>query len=86
MRIDKYLKVSRLIKRRTVAKEVADHEKITINGKVCKPSTEIKVNDIVQIRFGLKLVTFKVLNVNEYVKKNEAELMYEIIKEEKVED
>lgn len=86
MRIDKYLKVSRLIKRRTVAKEVADHEKITINGKVCKPSTEIKVNDIVQIRFGLKLVTFKVLSVNEYVKKNEAELMYEIIKEEKVED
>ncbi|MBP5408513.1 MAG: RNA-binding S4 domain-containing protein [Bacilli bacterium] len=85
MRIDKYLKVSRLIKRRTVAKEVADHEKITINGKVCKPSTEIKVNDIVQIRFGLKLVTFKVLNVNEYVKKNEAELMYEILKEEKIE-
>ena len=86
MRIDKYLKVSRLIKRRTVAKEVADHEKITINGKICKPSTEIKVNDIVQIKFGVKLVTFKVLSVNEYVKKNEAELMYEIIKEEKVED
>ncbi|MCR5462615.1 MAG: RNA-binding S4 domain-containing protein [bacterium] len=86
MRIDKYLKVSRLIKRRTVAKEVADHEKITINGKVCKPSTEIKVNDIVQIRFGLKLVTFKVLNTNEYVKKNEALLMYEILKEEKIED
>ena len=85
MRIDKYLKVSRLIKRRTVAKEVADHEKITINGKVCKPSTEIKVNDIVQIRFGLKLVTFKVLNVNEYVKKNEAEWMYDILKEEKIE-
>ena len=86
MRIDKYLKVSRLIKRRTVAKEVADHEKITINGKICKPSTEIKVNDIVQIRFGLKLVTFKVLNTNEYVKKNEALLMYEILKEEKIED
>ena len=86
MRIDKYLKVSRLIKRRTVAKEVAEHEKITINGKVCKPSTEIKVNDIVQIKFGLKLVTFKVLNTNEYVKKNEALLMYEILKEEKIED
>ena len=85
MRIDKYLKVSRLIKRRTVAKEVADHEKITINGKICKPSTEIKVNDIVQIKFGVKLVTFKVLSVNEYVKKNEAELMYEILKEEKIE-
>jgi ribosomal 50S subunit-recycling heat shock protein len=85
MRIDKYLKVSRLIKRRTVAKEVCDHEKITINGKISKPSTEIKVNDIVTIKFGTKLVTFKVLNTNEFVKKNEAELMYEIIKEEKVE-
>ena len=85
MRIDKYLKVSRLIKRRTVAKEVADHEKITVNGKVCKPSTDIKINDIVTIRFGMKLITFKVLNTNEFVKKNEAELMYEIIKEEKVE-
>ncbi len=86
MRIDKYLKVSRLIKRRTVAKEVADHDKITINGKICKPSTDIKVNDIVQIRFGMKIVTFKVLNTNEFVKKNEADLMYEIIKEEKVEE
>ncbi|MBP5444754.1 MAG: RNA-binding S4 domain-containing protein [Acholeplasmatales bacterium] len=86
MRVDKYLKVSRLIKRRTVAKEVADHEKIKINGKVCKPSTEIKINDIVEIRFGLKIVTFKVLNTNEFVKKNEADLMYEIIKEEKVEE
>lgn len=86
MRVDKYLKVSRLIKRRTVAKEVADHDKITINGKICKPSTEIKVNDIVEIRFGLKIVTFKVLNTNEYAKKNEADLMYEIIKEEKVEE
>ena len=86
MRIDKYLKVSRLIKRRTVAKEVADHEKITINGKVCKPSTDIKINDIVSIRFGSKIVTFKVLSINEFVKKNEADLMYEIIKEEKVED
>lgn len=85
MRIDKYLKVSRLIKRRTVAKEVADHEKITVNGKVCKPSTDIKVNDIVTIRFGMKLITLKVLNTNEFVKKNEADLMYEILKEEKVE-
>ena len=85
MRIDKYLKVSRLIKRRTVAKEVADHEKITINGKICKPSTEIKINDIVTIKFGTKLITFKVLNTNEFVKKNEADLMYEILKEEKVE-
>ena len=86
MRIDKYLKVSRLIKRRTVAKEVADHEKITINGKISKPSSLVNINDIVSIRFGTKIVTFKVLSINEYTKKAESELMYEIIKEEKVED
>ena len=85
MRVDKYLKVSRLIKRRTIAKEVCDHEKITINGKISKPSTEIKVNDIISIKFGTKLITIKVLNTNEYTKKEESNLMYEIIKEEKVE-
>ena len=85
MRVDKYLKVSRLIKRRTIAKEVCDHEKITINGKISKPSTEIKVNDIISIKFGTKLITIRVLNTNEYTKKEESNLMYEIIKEEKVE-
>lgn len=86
MRIDKYLKVSRLIKRRTVAKEVADHERITINGRLAKPSSEITVNDIVSIRFGMKIVTFKVLDTNEFAKKAESNLMYEIISEEKVEE
>jgi len=85
MRVDKYLKVSRLIKRRTIAKEVCDHEKITINGKISKPSTEIKVNDIISIKFGTKLITIKILSTNEYTKKEESNLMYEIIKEEKVE-
>ncbi len=85
MRLDKYLKVSRLIKRRTVAKEVADHEKIMVNNKLSKPSTDIKINDIISIRFGMKIVTIKVLSINEYTKKDESNLMYEIIKEEKVE-
>ena len=85
MRVDKYLKVSRLIKRRTIAKEVCDHEKITINGKISKPSAEIKVNDIISIKFGTKLITIKVLSTNEYTKKEESNLMYEILKEEKVE-
>ena len=85
MRLDKYLKVSRLIKRRTVAKEVADHEKIMVNNKLSKPSTDIKKNDIISIRFGMKIVTIKVLSINEYTKKDESNLMYEIIKEEKVE-
>ena len=86
MRLDKYLKVSRLIKRRTVAKEVADHEKIMVNNKLSKPSTDVKINDIISIRFGMKIVTIKVLSINEYTKKAESSLMYEIIKEEKVED
>ena len=86
MRLDKYLKVSRLIKRRTVAKEVADHEKIMVNNKLSKPSTDVKINDIISIRFGMKIVIIKVLSINEYTKKDESNLMYEIIKEEKVED
>lgn len=86
MRLDKYLKISRLIKRRTVAKEVADHEKIMVNNKLSKPSTDIKINDIISIRFGMKIVTIKVLSINEYTKKDESNLMYEIIKEEKVEE
>lgn len=85
MRLDKYLKVSRLIKRRTVAKEVADHEKIMVNDKLSKPSTDIKVNDIISIRFGIKIVTVKVLSINEYTKKEDSSLMYEIIKEERIE-
>ncbi len=85
MRLDKYLKVSRLIKRRTVAKEVADHEKIMVNDKLSKPSTDIKVNDIISIRFGMKIVTVKVLCINEYTKKEDSSLMYEIIKEERIE-
>ena len=85
MRLDKYLKISRLIKRRTVAKEVADHEKIMVNDRLSKPSTDVKIGDIISIRFGMKIVTIKVLSINEYTKKDESNLMYEIIKEEKVE-
>lgn len=85
MRLDKYLKISRLIKRRTVAKEVADHEKIMVNDRLSKPSTDVKIGDIISIRFGMKIVTIKVLSINEYTRKDESNLMYEIIKEEKVE-
>ena len=85
MRLDKYLKISRLIKRRTVAKEVADHEKIMVNDRLSKPSTDVKIGDIISIRFVMKIVTIKVLSIYEYTKKDESNLMYEIIKEEKVE-
>lgn len=82
MRIDKYLKVTRILKRRSVGKEACDGGKVSINGKDVKPSHEVKVGDIVEIRFGQGTMKFKVLVVKEQVRKNEAQEMYEIITEE----
>ncbi|MBR5240192.1 MAG: RNA-binding S4 domain-containing protein [Clostridia bacterium] len=76
MRIDKYLKVSRIIKRRTVAQEACEGGKVTINGKVAKPSTEVKVGDVLSLQFGARTVTVEVLEVKEVVKKDDASLMY----------
>ncbi len=83
MRLDKYLKVSRLIKRRTVAKEVAEAERILVNGKLAKPSKDINVSDIITIEFGTKIVNIKVLSVDEKTKKDLASTMYELIDETK---
>ncbi|MFC4410247.1 RNA-binding S4 domain-containing protein [Chungangia koreensis] len=85
MRLDKFLKVSRLIKRRTLAKEVADQGRITINGKKAKASADVKVGDELSIRFGQKVVTAKVNLLKDTVKKDEANLMYTILKEERLE-
>jgi len=79
MRIDKFLKVSRIIKRRTLANEACDKERVTINGRVAKPGSEVKVGDIVEIRFGEKITRLKVLKVTEHVKKEESMEMYEIL-------
>lgn len=81
MRLDKYLKVSRLIKRRTLAKEASNSERILVNGKVAKPSKELKVNDIITIEFGKKEISVKVLSLNPVVKKDDASSMYELISE-----
>ncbi len=81
MRIDKYLKVSRIIKRRTLAKEATDSERILVNNKQVKPSYNVKIGDIVTILFGNKEVTIKVLNTNDSSKKADASLMYELIDE-----
>lgn len=72
MRLDKFLKVSRLIKRRTVANEACDAGRVMINGKVAKASTEVKVGDIIEIGFGSKVVKVEVLDVQDNVKKGEA--------------
>lgn len=84
MRLDKFLKVSRLIKRRTLAKSVADQGRIKINGQVAKASTSVAKGDEIQIQFGKSLVTLIVNEVKEIVRKNEAELLYTIIKEERL--
>ena len=85
MRLDKFLKVSRLIKRRTLAKEVADQGRITVNGKTAKASTDVKEGDELAIRFGQKLVTARVDMLKDSVKKDEADSMFTILKEEKLE-
>ncbi|MFB5663761.1 RNA-binding S4 domain-containing protein [Alteribacillus sp. HJP-4] len=84
MRIDKFLKVSRLIKRRTLAKEVAAQGRITVNGNTAKAGTEVQVGDELVIRFGSKLVTVKIDALKDTTKKEEAESMYTVVKEELV--
>lgn len=79
MRLDKYLKVSRLIKRRTVANEACDAGRVSINGKVAKASVDVKEGDIIEISFGNKEVKVKVLNVAETVKKDEAKELFEYL-------
>jgi len=86
MRLDKFLKVSRIIKRRTLAKEVADQGRITINGTVAKASSDVKVGDELKIRFGQKIVTAKINELKEIVRKEEADNMYTILSEEKQSD
>ena len=83
MRLDKYLKVSRLIKRRTVAKDVAMAERILVNGKLAKPSKDIKVSDIITIEFGTKIVNVRVLSIDEKTKKELSSTMYELVDETK---
>lgn len=79
MRLDKYLKVSRIIKRRTVAKEACASGRVSINGKVCKPSIEIKEGDIIEIKYANSLLKARIVNINNHVSKESAKNMYEII-------
>ncbi len=85
MRIDKYLKISRILKRRTVSKELADNDRIEINGRIVKPSHEVKPGDIVTITFGNRRLEIRVLSVEEVRKKQEASTLYEIISETRTE-
>ncbi|MBR3841136.1 MAG: RNA-binding S4 domain-containing protein [Erysipelotrichales bacterium] len=82
MRLDKYLKVSRILKRRTISKEMADSERVYVNGKAAKPSYTVKIGDEVAIIFGQKKLTVRVMMLKENIKKEEASDLYEIISEE----
>ena len=76
MRLDKWLKVSRLIKRRTVANEECDNARVSVNGRPAKASYDVKVGDVLQIQFGARAVTVEVLQVSENVRKDDAVGMY----------
>ena len=79
MRLDKYLKVSRIIKRRTVAKDACDASHVTVNGRTAKASYDVKENDIIEVSFGSRSVKVRVLNIKDSTKKADAGEMYEVI-------
>ncbi len=79
MRIDKFLKVSRLIKRRTIANEACDAGRIFVNGKVVKASYDVKIGDVIEITFGTKTVKAKVISVADSTKKEDAKEMFELL-------
>ena len=81
MRLDKYLKVSRIIKRRTVAKEACDGGRVSVNGKVCKAGAEVKAGDVMEIRFGNRVGRYEITSVQEVVRKENAAEMYKVLEE-----
>lgn len=81
MRLDKYLKTARILKRRTVSKELADNERVYVNGRIAKPSTDVKPGDSVKVIFGYRELTTKVLATPKQVNKNDAALMFEVLEE-----
>jgi len=82
MRLDKFLKVSRVIKRRTVANEACDSGRVMINGRIAKASTEVKINDIVEIKYGEKMIKFRINNITNMISKEGASEMVEMLENE----
>ncbi len=85
MRLDKFLKVSRIIKRRTLSKEISESQRVKVNDKVAKPSTKLKIGDIIEVEFGKTRLTVKVEIIKEHVLKDESTMLYSIVKEERIE-
>ncbi len=84
MRLDKYLKTARILKRRTASKELADQQRVYVNGRVAKPSTDVKVGDIIKVLFGHRELTIRVLLLQKQANKNDAALMFEVVEEKLV--
>jgi len=81
MRLDKFLKISRIIKRRTVANDACAGGRVSVNGRVAKPGADVKVGDILEIRFGSRVGKYRVLSLQEHVRKEEARDLYEVLQE-----
>jgi ribosomal 50S subunit-recycling heat shock protein len=86
MRLDKYLKTARILKRREAAKELALAGRIQVNGRNAKPSTEVNIGDIIRVQFGTRIATVKVLDIQKQVSKQQASLLFEILSEETIDD
>ena len=80
-RLDKYLDTARILKRRTVSKELADQERVYVNGKIAKPSTDVKVGDTIKVIFGYRELTVNVTMIQKQANKNDASLMFEVVEE-----
>ncbi|MGN0518238.1 MAG: RNA-binding S4 domain-containing protein [Acutalibacteraceae bacterium] len=79
MRLDKYLKVSRIIKRRTVANETCDADRVLVNGKPARASYNVKIGDIIELQLGTRIMKFEVMQINEVIKKEDASEMYRVL-------
>ena len=86
MRLDKFLKVSRIIKRRTVSKEISESSRVKVNGKMAKPSTKLKIGDIIEIEFGRSILVVQVKDLKDHVLKDDSTMLYEIIEEKSKEE
>lgn len=86
MRLDKYLKTARILKRREAAKELALQSRIWINDRIAKPSSEVHIGDQIRIRFGYRLLEIQVLDIQKQVSKQNAKTLFEVIKEEKIDE
>ena len=86
MRLDKFLKVSRIIKRMTVSKEISESSRVKVNGKMAKPSTKLKIGDIIEIEFGRSILVVQVKDLKDHVLKDDSTMLYEIIEEKRKEE